>query len=108
MSVPFISVTPSPHSRNSRISPLDASIPKTSNEPSDEISFGDLLRSALDSVNRAQWEAEHISTALALGDVNDIHQVTIATEKANLALQLTISIRNRAIEAYQEISRMQL
>ena len=45
---------------------------------------------------------------LATGQIEDIHQVTILTEKANLSLQLMISIRNKVIDAYQEISRMQV
>lgn len=72
------------------------------------VSFSDMLQDAFDQVNRAQLEADALSAALAAGEVSDVHQVMIATEKANLALQLTISIRNRMIEAYQEIARMQI
>lgn len=49
-----------------------------------------------------------MAARLAVGEVTDIHQVMIAAEKANIALQLTISIRNQVIEAYQEIGRMQI
>lgn len=71
-------------------------------------SFSDMLKAALDSVNRAQWEAEGASVALATGQISDVHQVMIAQEKAHIALQLTIAIRNKVVEAYQEISRMQI
>ncbi len=71
-------------------------------------SFSEMLKAALDSVNRAQWEAEQASIALATGQISDVHQVMIAQEKAHIALQLTIAIRNKVVEAYQEISRMQI
>lgn len=90
----------SPIAAPSRVSPADAE--------SNRRSFGEMLQSAFDAVNQAQWEAEQAATLLATGDITDVHQVMIATEKANIALQLTISIRNQVINAYQEISRMQI
>lgn len=74
----------------------------------DSKGFKEMLTEALDSVNKAQWEADRATTALALGEVQDVHQVTLAMERADLMLQLTIRVRNKAIEAYQEISRMQI
>jgi len=71
-------------------------------------SFGELLAAAVERVNEAQWEADQAVKALALGEAQDIHQVTLAMEKADLMLQLAIRVRNKAIEAYQEISRMQI
>ncbi len=75
---------------------------------SSDQSFADVLKGFLEDVNRLQREADVLTTQLALGQVEDLHQVTIATEKAYLALQLTTAIRNKVVEAYQEISRMQL
>lgn len=71
-------------------------------------SFSDLLRDAITSVNDLQVQADHAAVGLATGTIDDLHSVTIATTKAELALQLTLQIRNRVIEAYQEISRMQV
>jgi len=71
-------------------------------------SFGDVLRSALDEVNRLQIEADRSTAQLALGTAENLHQVMIAGERALLALQLTIAVRNKVIEAYQELSRMQI
>lgn len=88
---------------------LDSSA-KTSGGRSEQkaLSFKELLQEAFDSANRAQWDAERAAELLATGQIEDIHQVTILTEKANLSLQLMISIRNKVIDAYQEISRMQV
>jgi flagellar hook-basal body complex protein FliE len=70
--------------------------------------FGKLLSEALDSVNHLQKDAEKASINLAAGKIQDISQVTIATEKATVALQLTMQVRNKVIDAYQEIMRMQV
>lgn len=70
--------------------------------------FADILRQALAEVNQLQHDADRASLQLALGQIDDLHQVTILTEKAHLALQLTVAVRNKIVEAYQEISRMQV
>jgi len=71
-------------------------------------SFEDSLANALRQVNELQLQAEDLSRALAAGQASDLHQVMIAAEKANLALQFTLQIRNKVIEAYQEIMRIQV
>ena len=70
--------------------------------------FGEYLQNALGEVNSLQHESENMSKALAAGQVEDISQVVIAAEKADIALQLTLAVRNKAVEAYQEIMRMQV
>ncbi|KPU28223.1 flagellar hook-basal body protein FliE [Caloranaerobacter sp. TR13] len=71
-------------------------------------SFGSLLKEALDKVDSLQKEADRYNRLLATGQVNNIHEVMIASEKANIALQLTLSVRNKVIDAYREIMRMQI
>lgn len=70
--------------------------------------FGKILKEAINKVNSAQVEAQQMAKEFALGNDVELHQVIIATEKASLALQLTMQIRNKAIDAYQEIMRMQI
>lgn len=70
--------------------------------------FGDILKETLNKVNSAQIQAEKMANDFAIGNDVQLHQVIIATEKASLALQLTMQIRNKAIDAYQEIMRMQV
>ena len=60
------------------------------------------------NVNDLQHESDRMSAALAAGQVDDISQVIVAAEKADIALQLTLAVRNKAVEAYQEIMRMQV
>lgn len=69
--------------------------------------FADLLRQAIQDVNQTQKVADQITEDFALGKVNNVHDVTIATEHAQLALELTIAVRNKVVEAYKEIMRMQ-
>jgi flagellar hook-basal body complex protein FliE len=70
--------------------------------------FGDLLKDAVNEVNRLQDQADRLADQLASGQLNDVHQVMVAMEKASLALQLTIQVRNKVIEAYQEMMRTQV
>lgn len=72
------------------------------------IGFGDVLNNALSQVNNLQQDSDKMAEKLATGETNDISQVMIASEKANLALQLTVQIRNKVVDAYQEIMRMQV
>jgi len=77
-------------------------------DKSDNSIFGDYLKGALDNVNKLQLDSENMSKQLATGQINNLHEVTIAGEKANIALQLTLGIRNKVIDAYKEIMRMQI
>lgn len=70
------------------------------------VSFADYLNSAIDQVNSMQLESEKLNQDLALGLTDNIPQVMIASEKASIALQYTLQIRNKVIDAYQEIMRM--
>lgn len=71
-------------------------------------SFADYLKNALNEVNQLQQEAARSAMDLAQGAETEIHNTMIAYEKAALALQLTLEVRNRLVEAYQEIMRMQM
>lgn len=71
-------------------------------------SFANVLQGYLDNVNATVNQAEDLTTKAATGEINNIHDVTIASEKSKLALELTVSIRDKAVEAYQEMMRMQI
>jgi len=70
--------------------------------------FQTFLMESLEKVNQLQVQAEQLNQQLALGQAENLHDVMIASEKAGLSLQLVIQIRNRVVEAYQEIMRMQI
>ena len=71
-------------------------------------SFGEFLVDALKKTNELELESEELNAALAAGRIEDISQVVVASQKAEIALQLTLQLRNRATAAYQEIMRMQV
>jgi flagellar hook-basal body complex protein FliE len=73
----------------------------------DGASFGRVLADALDGLNRLQLQADAAEQALAAGQ-GDVTSVVIAAEKAGLALQLAVALRNKAIEAYQQVMQMQV
>ncbi|MCK4257433.1 MAG: flagellar hook-basal body complex protein FliE [Halanaerobiales bacterium] len=69
--------------------------------------FADLLKQAVQEVNNSQINADVIAEKFAIGEIDNIHQVTIATEQAKLAMDLTLAIRNKVVDAYKEIMRLQ-
>jgi flagellar hook-basal body complex protein FliE len=73
-----------------------------------EKSFRQILSTALEDVNKLQLSAQQGSANLAAGKIQDVSEVVIATEKATIALQLTMQVRNKVVDAYQEIMRMQV
>jgi flagellar hook-basal body complex protein FliE len=74
--------------------------------PGGAASFAELLGRLVSDVDRLQAEASGAMRGLAAGDVEDLHGVMIALNRADLSLRFLVEIRNRVLEAYQEISRM--
>jgi flagellar hook-basal body complex protein FliE len=70
--------------------------------------FSSWLTAEVDKVNGQMLAADRQLRGLALGETQNLHQVMIALEEAKLSLQLMVQIRNRALEAYQDILRMQI
>ena len=70
--------------------------------------FGDMLKKAVESVNEMQHEAGRLEDAVARGENVNIHQAVIAGEKAGLSFRLLMQVRNKMIEAYQDVMRMQV
>ncbi len=69
--------------------------------------FGDALKTAINQVEEMHGSAEQQMAELLKGDRGDVHNVMIAVEKADVAFQLMMQVRNKIVSAYQEISRMQ-
>jgi flagellar hook-basal body complex protein FliE len=70
-------------------------------------SFSNVLQGYLENVNTTVKQAENLTVKAATGQIENIHDVTIASQQAKLALELTVTVRDKAVEAYQEIMRMQ-
>lgn len=82
----------------------DNAVQKSNNTPS----FGKYLKDAVDSANEAQINADNETTKMITGESEDIHKVLLATEEARLQMELVMEIRNKLLDSYQEISRMQI
>jgi flagellar hook-basal body complex protein FliE len=86
-------------------SPIAPSISGASKTATD---FASSLKDAVESVNQAQKESDRKMQELATGKSNNIHETMIAAEKADLSLRLMVQVRNKIIEAYQEVMKMQV
>ncbi|QTE29869.1 flagellar hook-basal body complex protein FliE [Pengzhenrongella sicca] len=69
--------------------------------------FGSVLTSSLESLQGLQTTSSDLAVKAVTGDLDDVHDYTIAASEAKTALQLTAAVRNKAIEAFTEIMRMQ-
>lgn len=70
--------------------------------------FPDMLRHALEEVNQLQSDAGTKIQDLVTGQTDNYHEVMVAVEEAGVAFQLTMQVRNKIIQAYDEVMRMQI
>lgn len=70
--------------------------------------FAKSLMDALKEVNQSQLDAKGMQDNLLAGQPVEPHDLMIAMEKASTAMQLTLQVRNKVLESYQEITRMQI
>lgn len=82
-----------------------ASSPSRTNFVSD---FAQIIRSNIGETNGLLNKADQISTDFSLNKTADLHEVMIAVEEAGMALNYTMQVRNKVIEGYQELMRMQI
>ena len=71
-------------------------------------SFADTLTESLGKVNDLQKEADKAIEEFATGKTRNIHETMIAVNKADIAFRLTMQVRNKIVEAYQEVMRTQV
>jgi flagellar hook-basal body complex protein FliE len=69
--------------------------------------FAAQLGRGLQNVQAAQHEADNLAVQAATGSLTDVHDYLVASTQAALATQLTVALRNKAVEAFNEIMRMQ-
>ncbi len=70
--------------------------------------FGDMLKQAVTEINQLQNSADKAITNVQLGQSGSIHEAMIALEKADLSFRAMMQVRNKILEAYQEVMRMQV
>lgn len=70
--------------------------------------FSDMVQDAIQSVDQAQKTADQNVEDIVMGRSDNIHDAMISMQKARMSFQMMMEIRNKAIETYQELSRMQI
>ena len=70
-------------------------------------SFSEFLSAKIENVNKQQIEADQAVADVVTGRSNNIHEMMISLDKADVSFRLMTKVRNKAVEAYQEIMRMQ-
>jgi len=85
-----------------------AALPVPGNDTQDGKTFGQFLTGALGDVNGLQQHAGELVQKFAAGAPMDVHQVMIAIEQAGTALALTTQVRNKLVDAYQEVMHTQI
>ncbi|MDP3266035.1 MAG: flagellar hook-basal body complex protein FliE [Sulfuricurvum sp.] len=70
--------------------------------------FAQELKNALGNVNEMQVQGEKAMSDIATGSVKDLHQAAIAIDKAEISMKLMLEVRNKALNAYKEITRTQM
>ncbi|WP_138414844.1 flagellar hook-basal body complex protein FliE [Aquibacillus sediminis] len=83
--------------QNQKVTPAEA-----------QTNFSTSLKTAIDHLNRAQVTSDKKTEALAKGEIDDLHDVMITAQKSSLTLQTAVEVQRKAVDAYNEIMRMQV
>jgi flagellar hook-basal body complex protein FliE len=89
---------------------IPLTLPKTSGAEVSQATknFEDILSSTINQVNQADLNGEMAIKKLNTGEAENLHEVMIAAEEADIAIRMLVQMRNKALEAYNEIMRLQI
>lgn len=101
---------PTIHGLNSiaPISPSIDGVAKPGAAQGPEKAFGDLFQEAIGSVEKYRANAEESTNRFMNGESEEIHQVILAGQRAEIAFETFLQVRNKVVQAYQEVMRMQM
>src|SRR5690625_457502 len=71
-------------------------------------SFANILKQSIENMNNVQAVSDQKTEALVNGDIEDLHEVMIAAQKASITIDATVQVQKKVIDAYNEIMRMQV
>lgn len=81
--------------------------PNAPTRPADETQFASAVTGAVDELQQLQSTSNELAVAAVTGDLTDIHSAMIASTRASVTLELVAAVRNKGVEAFTEIMRMQ-
>ncbi len=91
------------------IQSLSGSLPKVKiSEKTNGDQFGDMFKGLIDGTIKAQAESSNLTEQFIKGEDVELHEVMIAGEKAKTSLQLLMEIRNKSLDMYKELTRIQI
>jgi flagellar hook-basal body complex protein FliE len=93
---------------NPKLQGPEVRTPKSLGGEKDGVGFGEILKDAISTVNELQKQSDQEVQKLMAGESQDLHTTVIAMQKADLSFQMMMQVRNKIVQAYQEIMRMQL
>jgi flagellar hook-basal body complex protein FliE len=86
---------------------LGSTAPATGANPTGGADFASALGRGLDNLQSTQAKADDLAVKAATGSLTDVHEYMIAATEASLTTQLTVAVRNKALDAFNDIMRMQ-
>lgn len=91
---------------NSKLQVPEIRPPRAQEEGKGGTAFGDMLKEAISTVNDLQKQSDQEIQKIMSGESQDLHTTVIAMQKADLSFQMMMQVRNKIVQAYQEIMRM--
>ncbi len=93
---------------NPKLQVPEVRVPQNHGNEKSGTGFGEILKDAISAVNELQKQSDQEIQKLMTGESQDLHTTVIAMQKADLSFQMMMQVRNKIIQAYQEIMRMQV
>jgi flagellar hook-basal body complex protein FliE len=93
---------------NPKIQVPEIRVPKSTGSEKNGAAFGEILKDAISTVNELQKQSDQDIQKLMTGESQDLHSTVIAMQKADLSFQMMMQVRNKIVQAYQEIMRIQM
>ena len=81
---------------------------KKVNSSNNDVNFADMLKKELEDTNKIMQAGQEANIEIATGTVKDLAKANIAIEKADLKMQMMLEVRNKALNAYKELSKIQM
>ncbi|WP_017753750.1 flagellar hook-basal body complex protein FliE [Calidifontibacillus oryziterrae] len=98
----------SPFNMNQPIRPYEINNTQKATAADAHKRFSEALSNAINDLNKSQIQSDTTTEKFITGQISDIHEVMIAAQKASVTRQAAIEVRNKVIDAYKEIMRMQV